>query len=252
MSHDLPVLAVTATCTKSTKDRIVRSLNMEKICVIGLSPNRDNIFLSVISTSTLSDLIRPIAADLRIQNIKFRKTLIFCRTYNDCNIMFDELERALGPYITYPPSYPKIRKYRIIDLYTRGSTNKAKEEILQDFVKSDTHIRLIVATTAFGMGIDCADIKHVIHWGPPHTVEEYVQEAGRAGRNEEQCCATLVYNKPRGAISAEMKLYGQNTTICRRELLYKYFLFHTGTQLNPLCLCCDVCSLVCNCPSCKL
>ena len=66
----------------------------------------------------------------------------------------------------------------MITLYTRASSDKAKEEILQEFVKCDTSLRIIVATTAFGMGIDCPDIAQVIHWGPLHTIEEYVQESG--------------------------------------------------------------------------
>ena len=73
-------------------------------------------------------------------------------------------------------------------------------------------------------------------WGPPHTVEEYVQEAGRAGRNQEPCCATLVYSKPGGTgeISEEMKSYGCNTTMCRRELLFRNFLFYVDINLKPL------------------
>lgn len=86
--------------------------------------------------------------------------------------MFDQLEHALGPHVTFPAGYPKIRKYRMIDLYTRGSTDKAKENVLQEFVKLNTHLRIIVAMTAFGMGIDCQDITQIVHWGPPHTMEE--------------------------------------------------------------------------------
>ena len=162
MSHNVPVLTVTATCTKSTQECIVKTLNMENLSIIGLSPNRNNIYLSVIYTTTLKNLIDPIANDLQLKNVKFPKTLIFCRSY-DCNIVYDQLVSALGPYITYPPNYPKKWKYRIIDIYTRSSTDKAKEDILQEFVKVDAHIRLIIATTAFGMGIDCPNIKHVIH-----------------------------------------------------------------------------------------
>ena len=91
----------------------------------------------------------------------------------------------------------------MVRLYTRASTDKAKKEVLQEFTKTVTHLRLI-ATTAFGLGIDCPYIKRIIHWGPPHTVEEYIQESGRAGRNNEQSYASLVYNMSKGEVSPDM------------------------------------------------
>ena len=251
LASDVPVLAVTATATRSTFDCIVNKLAMENVFISGLSPNRDNVFLSVIANVSLPKFASSIAEALKLQGISYPKSLIFCRSYNDCNAVYDHLETALGPYITHPRGYPNIRKYRVIELYTRGSTNKAKEIILEEFVKVDTNIRVIVATSAFGMGIDCPNIINVYHWEPPHTIEEYVQESGRAGRNSQQCYATLIYNSPRGHISSEMELYGKNTTTCRRLLLYKDFLFHTHTTVSPLCKCCDICVSICECDDCK-
>lgn len=56
----------------------------------------------------------------------------------------------------------------------------------------DSVLRILIATTAFGMGIDCIDIRRVIHWGYPTDLESYVQETGRAGRDEEQSEAILI------------------------------------------------------------
>ena len=104
--------------------------------------------------------------------------------------------------------------------------DRVQEDVLMEFIKEGAVVRLIIATTAFGMGIDCPDIKQIYHQGPPHTVEEYVQEAGRAGRNQELSYATLIYNKPRGDIS-DMHFYGKNTSICRHydQLLFKTSYF---------------------------
>ena len=134
-------------------------------------------------------------------------------------------------------------------MYTRGSTDGAKEAILQEFIKVETHLHIIIATTAFGMGIDCCDIKQVYHWGPPHTREEYVQECGRAGRNQESCSATL---KPRGDITNYMARYGQNNTICCQKQLYNDFLFFSDMNImaSTLCMCCDICKISCKCTSC--
>ena len=252
LRSDLPVLALTATSTKGTFDCIVKRLTMENVQLIGLSPNQDNIFLSVNSSVSLENFIRPIAEGIKKEGTVYAKSLIYCRSYNDCNLVFDQLEHQLGPLITSPPHFPKIFKYRMVDLFTRGSTEVAKEYILKDFIKADTHLRVIVATSAFGMGIDCNDIRQMFHWGPPHTIEEYIQEVGRGGRDKEQCYATLAYTKPREcALPDEVIAYGTNTSIYRRQLLYKSLLFYKESELACLCMCCDICSVVCECISCN-
>ena len=58
-----------------------------------------------------------------------------------------------------------------------------KEKVLVSFCIQGGTLRVVLATTAFGMGINCPDIKRVIHWGPPSTLEQYAQESGRVGRN---------------------------------------------------------------------
>ena len=58
-----------------------------------------------------------------------------------------------------------------------------REEVLKEFCKADTKLRLLIATTAFGLGVDCVDIKRVINYGTPSILEELVQESGRAGRD---------------------------------------------------------------------
>jgi bloom syndrome protein len=165
----LPLLAATATATKTTFDSIVSRMLMENPVVIGLSPCRYNIFLSV-STKSLTEFIDGVVGVIKTQMINTPKMVIFCRSYGDCNVVFDCLENKLGDYITYPPGYPVVRKYRLIDFYTRASTDKVKEDVLKEFVKEKSQIRLIVATSAFGMGIDSADIKQIYHWGSPHTI----------------------------------------------------------------------------------
>lgn len=76
-------------------------------------------------------------------------------------------------------------------MYTRVLTAEKKEEVLCTFSKSDTTLRLVIATSAFGMGVDCPDIRTVIHWGLPSTLEEYFQETGRSGRDGYPATAIL-------------------------------------------------------------
>jgi len=58
-------------------------------------------------------------------------------------------------------------------------------------------LRIFIATTAFGMGVDCPDVSKVIHYAPPGDVEQYVQETGRAGRDGSPAIVLLLYGAPR-------------------------------------------------------
>ena len=66
-------------------------------------------------------------------------------------------------------------------MFSRVLTTEKIYEVLHHFALLVGNLRLVVATTAFGMGIDCPDIRRVIHWGFPATIEVYVQETGRSG-----------------------------------------------------------------------
>ena len=119
-----------------------------------------------------------------------------------------------------------------------------KEKVLTSFCIQGGTLRVVLATTAFGMGINCPDIKRVIHWGPPSTLEQYAQESGRVGRNGNE--AERVQNR---FIDEDVKAYSLNGNICRHTLLYKDFLFASINSSNNItgCYCCDVCEQACNC-----
>lgn len=127
-----------------------------------------------------------------------------------------------------------------------------REAIVTEFCKSKTNLRLIIASTAFGLGIDCQDIMRVIHYGTPCTLEELVQEMGRAGRNGNQAEDLLYHKVSRKKLTVTAKAYGENRTVCRRELLFKDFLFSNTLTMNiKACKCCDVCAVLCNCTDCN-
>jgi len=107
----------------------------------------------------------------------------------------------------------------------------------------------VIATTPFSMGIDCSDIRTVVHFG---TVEEYVQESGRAGRDGNSATASILYGKPPKGASVQMKSYGKNKEDCRRKLLFKKFLFSSeNSDEIQLCRCCDNCAKTCKCSDCR-
>ena len=86
---------------------------------------------------------------------------------------------------------PNVVQYR---LYTKCTENCIKEKILTAFAIPDSTLKVIIATTAFGMGIDCPNVRHVVHWGPAEDIESYVQQTGRAGRDGVNSKATLYFS----------------------------------------------------------
>jgi len=161
--------------------------------IVGLPPSRSNIKIVVEPCPDLSELCEALAKDLRENRTKTTKTVIFCRSLKDCGKMCKMMKKLLGKDITEPPNLPDhFLQFRLIDVFTAASDNDMQEEIITEFCKSDTKLRLIIASTAFGLGIDCKDIGWVINYGTPNTLEELVQEMGRAGRDGNQAQATYI------------------------------------------------------------
>ena len=244
------VMALTATATHSTFKVVKERLCMTQPVIIGLPPQRANIFYCVQGLPSLTDFSERLVEDIRRQQRNFPKTEIFCRKYLDCSDLYISLQQKLGPYFTDPPGYPTSQhQFRLVDMYTRAATVEMKEKILASFSTPNGKLRIVIATTAFGMGIDCSDIRQVIHWGPPTDAEQYIQESGRAGRDGVQAYATLLYGKPGKYVHERMKLYGE-TKECRRRFIFRDFLFHTDDVNIPGCTCCDNCTLSCTCVKC--
>jgi len=130
-----------------------------------------------------------------------------------------------------------------------------REAVLKEFCRIGSTLRLLVATTAFGMGVDCPDIERVINWGCPNTLEELVQETGRGGRNGCQTEAILYPTRFGKKVTTAMKNYLTNTEICRTKL-FETFLFSNAEkkeQSTPIkaCYCCDLCTTICSCNECE-
>src|SRR3989441_7805241 len=121
--------------------------------------------------------------------------------------------------------------------YHARLTGRVRRRVLAAFLAN--RIPLVVATSAFGMGIDKPDVRRVIHWGPPRTLEAYYQEAGRAGRDGGGGLCLILWRPADfawGDSAPETRRYVA-TRRCRRRTLLEDF----GEALSH-CSGCDVCA----------
>ena len=126
-----------------------------------------------------------------------------------------------------------------------------QEHILKSMAVVDGSVRVLLAPIAYGMGINCKDVKVVLHYGPSYNLETYLQESGRAGRNVSATCkAVMIYSSlMMKYCEEEIKTYARDSSKCRRKMLLESFevdvtnfpLFETPHQ------CCDNCQRNCKC-----
>lgn len=100
-----------------------------------------------------------------------------------------------------------------------------KKIVLEEFTKLDSKLRVIFCTSAFGLGVNVPDIDMIINWGAPRSVEEFMQEFGRAGRDRRSSMSVLYYHGidiSKTATDNKMRAYATSDT-CRRMILQEHF-----------------------------
>ncbi len=168
---DVPVLALTATATLDILDDIQEKLRFREKNVLRTSFERKNlIFQAINSDDKLNKLIR-IVQDFHGSGI------IYVRSRKNAREIAEELQRN-----------------RISSTYYHAGLDHTRRDKRQNDWTNGT-IRIIVATNAFGMGIDKADVRFVLHYDIPDSIESYFQEAGRAGRDDKDASTILLFNK---------------------------------------------------------
>ena len=251
VSETVHLMALTATATLSTPRFIIKNLCTP--AVVYIQPVKDNIayFVSDKPKEGIQEAFQPIATRLKTER-DMGRVIIFCRSYPDAIEVYSYFLRALREHSTEPKGSPNYVINRVVDLYSHCTHFSVKNKILKQFT-SPSVLRLVVATSAFGMGVDCPDVRQVIHWGVPEDAETYVQESGRAGKDGKPAFALLMKNSrdiSERLTSKEMNDYCVNTnSLCRRTILYSDF---PNCKLSSKgCMCCDVCARSCECGQCE-
>lgn len=230
---DVPVIALTATADRLTRKDIIEKLRLNDAAVFISSFNRSNICYTV-----------------EPKRGSFEKLLHFLEKYKDDSGIIYCLSRASTERLAgdlFQKGYKALAYHAGMD---RAQRTANQERFLRDEVK------IIVATIAFGMGIDKSNVRYVVHMDLPKNIESYYQETGRAGRDGLESEALLFYTaadvrKMKGFVEIDdnpeqteiylkkldqMGRYGELTT-CRRKYLLNYFDEETSTYCGN----CDVC-----------
>jgi ATP-dependent DNA helicase RecQ len=169
-----PTLALTATATPRVARDIVQALGLRDPVMARTGFDRPNLFFEVVHVAGDAGKPRMLLAHLKDRSRL--PAVIYCGRRKTCEEVAAHL---LGDGISAAP-------------YHAGLPPHQRSNTLSEFVNGD--LQAVTATTAFGMGIDKADVRSVVHWTIPSSPEEYYQQAGRAGRDGLPAVCTLLYS----------------------------------------------------------
>lgn len=168
-----PTLALTATATEKVRLAIVRFAGLSDPHTVSASPHRDNLAFDVLHAASGARLRALVRLALRVR----RPGIIYCSTTRDVDEIYTVLQRF------------KVPSQRYHGKMTAASRRKSQEMFMQRGRRM-----VMVATNAFGLGIDKPDIRYVMHYQSPASLEQYVQEAGRAGRDGRRANCIMLYS----------------------------------------------------------
>jgi ATP-dependent DNA helicase RecQ len=244
---DCPALALTATATQAVVAEIATELELRDPVPVHSGFARPNLHFAVLPARTQKERLAALRAELDSSNLRPRRGagrgIVYCSTRKTVESVAKAL-RSEGFAVGY---------------YHAGRTKLARERAQRAFDLGRT--RVLVATNAFGMGVDLPDIRLIVHFQTPGSVEAYYQEAGRAGRDGEAARCVLYFGagdlmtqrrlSQNGSRSAALEARREKaleameryaTSIrCRHQALVAHFTGRPPGE-DPVCGRCDVCT----------
>ena len=201
----------------------------------------DNIAYSVHymnKNKSIEDYFQWLADEIKEMKHKTTRMIIYCQTIKQCRTVYSILKGMLGSKL-YAHESTDTRQV-FLEMLHSCTPDKNKDAILDAFQKEESIVRVLVATIAFGMGVDCKGVCRAIHFGPSKNIEAYSQETGRGG---EQSVVYLIYEGLfLNHVDKDIKHYVQ-TTDCRcKTVLHSFDGMSSACFPHPFHMCCDNCA----------
>lgn len=166
------VTAFTATASNEVREDIINILNLHNPAVYITGFDRENLSINIVKSSSKNKYTLDY-----VENHKNESGIIYASTRKEVESIYEGLLK---------------RNYSVAK-YHAGLSNEARKEYQENFINDD--IKIMVATNAFGMGIDKPNIRWVLHYNMPQSIENYYQEIGRAGRDGEDSECVLLFSQ---------------------------------------------------------